>query len=76
MDNSQKRYVDKSTKTAQDLRTVAMSLSIGELSRLSLPEIEATVEQVARLVPAGNVPGMILNGLARLPGRRLTGHKS
>ena len=71
MDVSQQRYTDKSTKTAQNLRTVALSLTIGQLSRISLPEIETTVDQVARLVPAGNVPGMILNGLARLPGRRL-----
>jgi hypothetical protein len=61
-----------SLKTALDLRTVAQlsQLSIPAVSRLTLPELEAVVEQVARLAPAGNVPGMILSGLSRLPERR------
>ncbi|MCG3210451.1 MAG: hypothetical protein FOGNACKC_04082 [Anaerolineae bacterium] len=62
-----------SLKTAADLRTVAQlsQLSVPEVSRLTLPELEAVVEQVARLVPAGNIPGLILSGLARLPNHRL-----
>jgi hypothetical protein len=59
-----------SIQTADNLRTVAHSIMAQNLSRLSLPEIETAVDLVARLVPAGNVPGLILNGLARLPGRR------
>jgi hypothetical protein len=59
-----------SKKTANDLRTIAHSQLIRELTPLSLPEIDAVVDLVARVVPAGNVPGVILNGLARLPGRR------
>lgn len=61
-----------SLKTANDLRTVAQlsQLSIPDVSRLTLPELEAVVQQVARLVPAGNIAGMILSGLARLPERR------
>lgn len=59
-----------SIRTADNLRTVARSVMVQDLSRLSLPEIDAAVDLVARLVPAGNVPGLILNGLARLPGRR------
>lgn len=57
--------------TAKDLRTVAKTISAQQLSRLTLPEIEAVVQLVSRVVPAGNVPGMILSGLARLPGRRI-----
>lgn len=57
--------------TAKDLRTVAKTLSAQQLSRLTLPEIEAVVQLVSRVVPAGNVPGMILSGLSRLPGRRI-----
>ncbi len=57
--------------TAASLGTVAKSSSIQQLSRLTLPEIEAVVQLVSRVVPAGNVPGMILSGLARLPGRRI-----
>jgi hypothetical protein len=59
-----------SKKTANDLRTITHSQLIRELTPLSLPEIDAVVDLVARVVPAGNVPGVILNGLARLPGRR------
>ncbi len=61
-------------KTANDLRTIARSQLVRELTPLSLPEIDAVVDLVARMLPAGNVPGVILNGLARLPGRRLPLH--
>src|SRR5512143_194867 len=60
-----------SQKTADDLRTIAHSQLVRELTPLTLPEVDAVVDLVARVVPAGNVPGVILNGLARLPDRRL-----
>jgi hypothetical protein len=41
-----------------------------QVSRLSLPEVDAVVDAVARVIPAGNVPGVILSGLARLSGRK------
>lgn len=63
-------YTQVSMATADNLRTIAHSLPLREVSSLSLPEIDAAVDVIARLVPAGNVPGVILNGLARLPGRR------
>ncbi|MBE7473960.1 MAG: hypothetical protein DPW09_23785 [Anaerolineae bacterium] len=61
-----------SLKTADNLHTIAQrsQLSLPKVERLTLPELTAVVEQVARLAPAGNVPGMILSGLARLPERR------
>ncbi len=62
-------------KTAANLRTVARTQEVRKLSRLSLPEIDKVVELVAQVVPAGNVPGMILSGLTRLPGRRLPPQK-
>ncbi|MEW5961610.1 MAG: hypothetical protein AB1801_28155, partial [Chloroflexota bacterium] len=68
--DAQTRYTELSLKTADNLRSVAQSKLIQELSTISLPEIEAVVELVARVIPAGNVPGVILNGLARLPERR------
>jgi hypothetical protein len=37
-----------------------------------LPEIDGLVARIARIAPAGNVPGVILNGLANLPKRGLT----
>lgn len=68
--DTQQRYADASLKTAHELSVIARSSLISELSRLTLPEIDAAVDLVARLVPAGNVPGMILSGLANLAGRR------
>ena len=40
-----------------------------QLTHLSLPERTALVEEVARVVPAGNVPSMVAARLANLPGR-------
>lgn len=64
-------YQQASIKTANDLRSIAQSQPFQELSNLSLPEINAVVDLTAQIVPAGNVPGMILSGLARIPGQRL-----
>jgi hypothetical protein len=47
-----------------------MSTTIRKLTPLSLPQVDAAVDLIAQMVPAGNVPGIILSGLARLPGRR------
>jgi len=66
----QQRYANATLKTAHELSAIARSSLISELSRLTLPEIDAAVDLVARLVPAGNIPGMILSGLANLAGRR------
>ncbi|MEO8608427.1 MAG: hypothetical protein ABI690_11115 [Chloroflexota bacterium] len=65
-------YQQASIKTANDLRTMTKSTVLSQLSRLSLPEIEHLTDEVARVVPAGNVPGIILSGLARLGGREIT----
>ncbi|MDA0243750.1 MAG: hypothetical protein OT477_10075 [Chloroflexi bacterium] len=51
--------------TRQELRTVAHSQLVRELSSLSLPEVEGLVERIACNTPTGNVPSMILNGLLR-----------
>ncbi len=45
-------------------------MSLRDVSHLSLPEVDTVVDVVSRVIPAGNVPGMILSGLARLTGRR------
>lgn len=70
MDVYQQHYTAASLKTADNLRSIAQSQMLRDLSALTLPEIDATVELVSRVVPAGNVPGVILNGLARLAGRK------
>ncbi|MBK8615939.1 MAG: hypothetical protein IPN96_02265 [Anaerolineales bacterium] len=71
MTDKKPSYQQATQYTAKDLRTVARTISVQQLSRLSLPEVDAVVELISKVVPAGNVPGMILSGLARLPGRRI-----
>ena len=68
--NSLEPYAEASIKTADNLRTIVQAREVRELSHLTLPEIEAITDLVGRIVPAGNVPGVIVSGLARLPGRR------
>jgi len=68
--DTQRRYNEATIQTAENLRNVAQSNPIRSLSHLSLPSIEDIVHQVGKVIPAGNVPGVILNGLARLPGNR------
>ncbi len=68
--NTEKKLKEVSIKTADNLKTVAESSEIRKVSNLSLPEIDNVVDLVARIVPAGNIPGVILSGLARLSGRK------
>lgn len=67
---AEKQYADARHATVLNLRSMMNSSALRELSELSLPEIEAMIEQVAQVVPAGNVPAMILSGLARVAGRK------
>jgi hypothetical protein len=68
---TEESYKKATVKTATSLRSVAHSQSIRELTSLSLPEIDAVVDLTAQIVPAGNVPGMILTGLARISDQHL-----
>ena len=70
LNNVDTRFKRASVKTADNLKTTAQSQLVRDLSRLSLPEIEAITNLVSQIIPAGNVPGAILSGLARLPGLR------
>ena len=67
-------YQAASIITADNLKTIARAVSIREISRLTLPEIEQITDLVGRVIPAGNVPGMVLSGLARLQERRPPAH--
>lgn len=58
-------------RTAGELRNVATTSRILELSQLDLPEVERITNEIARVIPAGNVPGIILSGLTRLDGRTI-----
>lgn len=62
-------YNEASVKTADNLRTIARSMMSMQVSQLTLPEVESLVEIVGKVAPAGNVPGLILNGLARITSR-------
>src|SRR5262249_25760986 len=70
-DTAANLYAKASQKTAADLKTILASPKIAQLSRLTLPEIEELADQIAQVVPAGNIPGMILGGLIRLEGRQV-----
>jgi hypothetical protein len=66
---------------ARSRRTTLVALgridpqTIQSLTQLTLPEIQAIQEEVARVLPAGNLPAMLLSGLLKLKGRRLTAER-
>lgn len=68
--DSQTLYNQASLRTADNLKSIAQSKLLRDLSSLSLPEIDAAVNLVSQVVPAGNVPAVILSGLAKLTGRK------
>ena len=68
--DDRKRAIDATQATLHTLRKIAHTRKVLELSSLSLPEIDELVAAVAKYTPAGNVPGVILNGLLRLPNRK------
>jgi hypothetical protein len=45
--------------------------TLSDLSQLSMPEIAQLKAEIADIFPAGNLPGLILAGLATLKGRRI-----
>ena len=68
---------DRATKdTAENLHKVADSMALKRLTKLSLPELDAVVDLVAKVIPAGNVPGMILSGLSRISGNKVQPQKA
>jgi hypothetical protein len=62
--------------TVQNLQLVAKSLTDQRLTKLSLPEVDAVVDLVAKVIPAGNVPGMILSGLTQISGSHVQPQKA
>jgi hypothetical protein len=67
--NPEQQYRDATIHTGDYLKTIAHSSALLDLSSLSLPEVDQLVDIIARVAPAGNVPGVVLNGLLRLPRR-------
>ena len=74
--SSRSNYERATQETAENLQTIAKSLALQKLTKLSLPEVDAVVGLVARVIPAGNVPGMILSGLTHLSGSRIQPQKA
>jgi hypothetical protein len=70
--DAEQRYAQATQRTAGDLRLIAESSAARDLSHLSLPEIESLSDLVAKVMPAGNVPAMILTGLTRIGTRHKT----
>lgn len=62
-------YLEATIRTANNLKTIATRAEVRDLSSLELPEIQWISDEIARVVPAGNVPGLILSGLTRIDGR-------
>lgn len=49
--------------------------TLRKLTRLTLPEIQALRQEVAQVLPAGNLPAFILGGLLKLKGRRVNAER-
>ena len=63
-------------ETANNLQKVTKSQALRRLTKLSLPELDAVVDLVSKIIPAGNVPGMILSGLTRISGNQVQPQKA
>lgn len=46
--------------------------TIRQLTMLTLPEIQGVKQEVAQVLPAGNLPAFVLSGLLKLKGRRVS----
>ncbi len=49
--------------------------TLQKLTRLTLPEIRELQQEIAHLLPAGNLPAFILNGLMQLKGRKISAER-
>ncbi|MCB8962860.1 MAG: hypothetical protein H6651_21285 [Ardenticatenales bacterium] len=68
---SEAQYSEVAGRTRTYLQTIATHALGDRVGKLSLPEVEQVIDLVARMAPAGDIPGVILNGLLRLSDRRL-----
>lgn len=49
--------------------------TLQRLTRLTLPEIREIQQEIAHVLPAGNLPAFILNGLMQLKGRKISAER-
>src|SRR5687768_512162 len=68
--NQREAYQHSIAKTMATLSQIDDS-ALRELSHLTLPEITELKHAIASIFPASNLPGFILDGLTRLPGRAI-----
>ncbi|MEW5958733.1 MAG: hypothetical protein AB1801_13455 [Chloroflexota bacterium] len=64
-------YRKAAAATLASINEVISPADLTFLSHRSLAEVEALQEEVAAVVPAGNIVGLVLSGLVRLRGRNL-----
>ncbi len=64
---------DKNSHTnTKNLKKIINSVSSGGQIKLSAQEIDAIVAQLSHAMPASDVPGVVLSGMARFKGRNLS----
>ena len=66
----QQAYADAVRHTFQSLAMVDDATLVG-LTRMGIPEIEALKQEVAEILPAGNLPAFLLQGLVQLKDRTI-----
>ncbi|MCB0026635.1 MAG: hypothetical protein KDE28_01940, partial [Anaerolineales bacterium] len=59
---SEAQYSEVAGRTRTYLQTIATHALGDRVGKLSLPEVEQVIDLVARMAPAGDIPGVILNG--------------
>ncbi len=74
MNQAAREYDEAQQLTAISLRQYLDTTD--QLTHLSLPELQSLADEIARIVPAGNVPTMISIGLANLRERVVPLHES
>src|SRR5687767_15212506 len=68
--DQQQTYNEAVRHTLQSLAVVDDATLVG-LTRLGIAEIEALKHEVAQILPAGNLPAFLLQGLVQLKDRTL-----
>lgn len=66
-----KVYRQAASSTLASIHQVLPSAELTRFSNRPVAEVEALQEQIAAVVPAGNIVGLVLGGLTRLRGRTL-----
>ncbi|MBN1889117.1 MAG: hypothetical protein JW850_14085 [Thermoflexales bacterium] len=61
--------LDQSRQATLAALTRVDTSTLLQLSQLTLPEIQGIQQEIAQVLPAGNLPALVLSGLAKLKGR-------